>query len=258
MNNIDNLNIKKKGFTTKHPAFKENEFAYIRKSIEDQYKEVISKENLPKELFENHFRNGFNVKNYHEISKFIDHTKTWQKLKRVLKKDFADWFVKTSYISKLKKYFGDIEITDEEELGYPNIYWRIVRPNIERDVGSLHRDAWFWEIDKSQGKKFPSYTRLKSWLSICVEPNKNGLLVVPNSHKKNKLKWKIIEKDGKKKPFLESKIDEKEITLLDTKNNTVVIFDDNLLHGGSKNNGRFTRISLEFTLFLKNQKFKMT
>ena len=79
------------------------------------------------------------------------------------------------------------------------------------------------------------------------------MLVVPESHKKDKLQWKIVEKDGRKKPFFESRIEERNICLLDTKNNSVVIFDDNLLHGGAKNNGNFTRVSLEFTLFLKNK-----
>ena len=253
MNELDNLKIKKKGFITKYPAFKKDEFEFIRQSIEDQYKNVLLKENIPRKLLDNHFKNIFNVNIYHEISKFVDHSKIWNKLNRVLPKDFADWFSESSYISKLRKYFGDIEITDEEGLGYSNIYWRLVRPNIDRDVGSLHRDAWFWEIDILQGKNIPQYTRLKSWISIFVEPNKNGLLVVPESHKKDKLQWKIVEKDGRKKPFFESRIEERNICLLDTKNNSVVIFDDNLLHGGAKNNGNFTRVSLEFTLFLKNK-----
>ena len=160
--------------------------------------------------------------------------------------------IKPRKIKKMRKEYGDIEITDEESLGYPNIYWRLVRPNIDRDVGSLHRDAWFWEIDKSKGKTFPQYKRLKSWISINVEPGKNGLLVVPESHLKNEIKWSTIEKDGGTKPVLTSKIKDEDICLLDTINNTVVIFDDNLLHGGSKNNGNLTRVSLEFTLFLKD------
>ena len=107
-----------------------------------------------------------------------------------------------------------------------------------------------WEIDKLSGKDFPEYKRLKSWISINVEPGKNGLLVVPESHLKKKSNGQRY-KDGGTKQLLSSKIKNQDITLLDTKNNTVVIFDDNLLHGGSKNNGNSTKVSLEFTLFLK-------
>tara|TARA_Y100000589_G_scaffold330720_1_gene381249 strand:- start:212 stop:964 length:753 start_codon:yes stop_codon:yes gene_type:complete len=250
MDQIDKASIENKGFITKFPAFNDIEFEFIRKSIDNQYKDVLKKV-LPKDILKNHFRDDFNVSRYHDISKSVDHPKTWYKLNRVLNKDFADWFLESSYIAKMKKEYGRIEITDEECLGYPNIYWRLVRPKIDRDVGSLHRDSWFWDIDKSNGKVFPEYKRLKSWISISVEPGKNGLLVVPESHIKNDIKWSTIQKDGGTKPILSSKIKDKDICLLDTKNNTVVIFDDNLLHGGSKNNGHFTRVSLEFTLFLK-------
>ncbi len=250
MDQIDKASIENKGFITNFPAFNDIEFEFIRKSIDNQYKDVLKKV-LPKDIHKNHFRDGFNVSRYHEISKSVDHPKTWYKLNRVLNKDFADWFLGSSYIAKMKKEYGGIEITDEECLGYPNIYWRLVRPNIDRDVGSLHRDSWFWDIDKSNGKVFPEYKRLKSWISISVEPGKNGLLVVPESHIKNDIKWSTIQKDGGTKPILSSKIKDEDICLLDTKNNTVVIFDDNLLHGGSKNNGHFTRVSLEFTLFIK-------
>ena len=42
--------------------------------------------------------------------------------------------------------------------------------------------------------------------------------------------------------------------LLNTFNNSVVTFDDDLVHGGSENFGETTRVSMEFTVFLKNFK----
>ena len=40
--------------------------------------------------------------------------------------------------------------------------------------------------------------------------------------------------------------------LLNTYNNCAVTFDDDLVHGGSENFGETTRVSMEFTVFLKD------
>ena len=63
----------------------------------------------------------------------------------------------------------------------------------------------------------------------------------------------MYKKDGKLKPKLLTPIDQKKKVLLKTQNNTVILFDDKLIHGGSENNGLSTRVSLEFTIFLENE-----
>ena len=198
-----------------------------------------------------HFKREFKASYYHEISKYISHVETWPKTNRILPKEFVNWFLNSSYIQALSSEYGSLEITDEELIGFPNIYWRITRPRKPRDVGPLHRDAWFWEIDKLNGKRFPNFKRLKSWVSINVEAGKNGLLVVKASHKNKGLEWETTKKDGRLKPSLKSLIPPDDITLLKTLNNSVVTFDDDLVHGGSENLGKTTRVSMEFTVFLK-------
>ena len=252
MQEINTEKINQYGYITKYPAFNKIEFEYIRKSIDSQYENVIKTKKIPSHNLEEHLKNNFKISQYHQVSKYLNHEETWPKNVRILPKGFTNWFLQSSYINQLKNTYGLIEITDEENLGYPNIYWRLVRPNISRDIGSLHRDSWFWEIDKLNGRNWPSHKRLKTWLSVNVEPGKNGLLVVPKSHKTNQIKWDIIDKDGRKKPRLQSNIDKNEIKLLSTKNNTIVIFNDDLIHGGSTNNGHTTRVSLEFTIFIKS------
>ena len=244
--------IANKGYFVLNQAFTKDEFDYIKKNIDDQYCNVLKEKGIPQEFLKKHLKRDFKLNYYHEISKFIDHSVTWPKSSRILPKKFVDWFLSTTYLNNLVKDYGELEITDEEALGYPNIYWRITRPNKPRDVGPLHRDSWFWEIDKSNGKKFPKYKRLKSWISINVEKGKNGLLVVEGSHKNKELKWDTLKKDGKIKPYLKSKISSNEINLLETSNNYAVTFDDDLVHGGSENFGESTRVSMEFTVFLKD------
>ena len=249
---VRQIAIEKKGYFTSDQAFTKDEFDYIKKNIDYQYSNVLKGKSIPQESLKKHLKREFKLSHYHEISEFIDHSVTWPKASRILPEDFVNWFLSTKYINSLVSEYGDLEITDEEELGFPNIYWRITRPKKPRDVGPLHRDSWFWEIDKYNGKKFPNYKRLKSWLSINVEKGKNGLLVVEGSHKNKELKWDTLEKDGKIKPYLKNKISSDEIYLLKTSNNNVVTFDDDLLHGGSENFGETTRVSMEFTVFLKD------
>lgn len=248
------LSIEKEGYYELHKAFTNSEFEIIKESIDNQYSNVIREQKIPNEILSKHLERKFKVIYYHEISKYINHSQTWPKSVRILPESFANWFQSTKYIKDLKSEYGEIEITDEEFIGFPNLYWRITRPNESRDVGPLHRDSWFWQIDQLKGKKFPKFKRLKSWVSVNVEKGKNGLLVVKGSHNIKNLKWETLEKDGKTKPSLKSKIAKKDIMLLNTLNNTVVTFDDDLVHGGSTNFGENTRVSLEFTVFLKDFK----
>ena len=246
--------IESNGYFQSNKAFTIEEFKFIKKNIDNQYSNILKGKAIPKEVLTKHFSREFKASHYHEISKYINHAETWPKSNRILPEDFANWFLSSTYIKVLTEEYGELEITDEELIGYPNIYWRITRPNQPRDVGPLHRDSWFWEIYKLNGKKFPDFKRLKSWISINVEPGKNGLLVVNESHKNKELEWETIKKDGKIKPSLKTKISAEDLTLLKTSNNNVVTFDDDLVHGGSENLGKTTRVSIEFTVFLKDFK----
>ena len=100
-------------------------------------------------------------------------------------------------MKKLNKIYDFVEITDEEKLGYGNIYWRIVRPNQPRDIGALHRNSWFWEIDKTQFLPSCKFKRLKVWISIYTKPGESGLLIIPKSHKSKNISWHRKEKDGR-------------------------------------------------------------
>ena len=75
------------------------------------------------------------------------------KCNRILPKEFIEWLSTTNFANKLKEKIGEYRISDEEGLGYPNVYWRLVRPNNKADVGPLHCDAWFWEINNNYNEK---------------------------------------------------------------------------------------------------------
>ena len=43
--------------------------------------------------------------------------------------------------------FGKFSISDENKLGYGELVWRLVRPNKKDDVGPIHCDKWFWDLN---------------------------------------------------------------------------------------------------------------
>lgn len=237
-------------------CFQKVEFEIIKNAIDTQYVEVIKKFSkcIPNNEIKNHFSKKFKVESYHEISRYLDHQKLWPKVNRILPKHFVEWFTQTSFYNFLLNFYGDIEISDEDEIGYPNIYWRLTRPGEGGDIGSLHKDSWFWQIDKDNGIDHPKYKRIKNWFSINTEKGKNGLLVVDKSHLDEKINWIKKDKNGFIKPILQDSKVEQEAFLLNTSPNTAVTFHDELIHGGAINKGKSTRVSFEFTLYIKNRK----
>lgn len=191
---------------------------------------------------------------YYHLADFnnFDHAKIWGKNARVLGPNFVKWFKKSRFWQKLVVLFGDIEISDEDRYGWPNIYWRLVRPYVKSDVGPLHRDSWFWELNKDTflTPEYP-FKRIKVWIPIIIEEGKNGLLVSPKSHQRFDIEWHGEHKQGKMKPILDTELSSINTILLDTKPAQAVIFDDDLMHGGALNNGDTTRVSIEFTILQK-------
>ncbi len=224
----------------------DDEFKYIYSAIKDSWLSRIL--NVDQVLFRE--MNIFNrsMADYHLISSTLNHSAVWNKYSRILAPSFANWLYSSNLFNSLESLFGPIKISDEEGIGWPNIYWRLVRPNQPQDVGPLHRDEWFWKLDSSISKSELSLKRLKVWMPIIVEKGNNGLLVVPYSHTVTDLEWSSEHRHGKLKPLLTDKRFDSSTLLLPANRGQVIIFDDKLLHGGAVNRGDKCRVSLEFTI----------
>jgi len=139
-------------------------------------------------------------------------------------------------------------ITDEECLGYPNIYWRCVRANINDDVGSVHADEWFWAL--GHGSTPPNYTRVKVWIPIIQDDDNPSLLILPASHLEYFDYEYVEDSSGKKRPvFNNSEIIDRMIPA-PVKNGECIVFNDRLLHGGRST--KLTRLSVEMTYCFRN------
>lgn len=149
------------------------------------------------------------------------------------------------FFSTLESLIGSFTVTQEESYGFPEIYWRITRPNKKTDIGPIHADSWFWDLNPLWRPTF--YTnRIKVWVPLEVQAGSNGLNVVAGSHRAS-YEYEIIEHAGKRKPSILSAIVPDDISLLDMKASDIVIFHDQLLHGGALNTSFYPRVSFEFT-----------
>ncbi len=247
------LEIKKQlyqdlGYTL-HYKLTPTELEVMRRLVFEQYLSVIES-NYPQYLEK--FQSA-GIENYHSLSHLVDHSGIWFKLNRCLLQPSCEAIKSLSFWSVLKNDFGPFktgEVVYERsiEKGRDEMYWRIVRPNQPTDVGTLHADAWFHKTMKIRDRAFPEGAHaLKIWIPLYVEPGKNGLAIIEDSHQKS---WDYRAEDieNTMKPRLNGDESLLPTKLLDTPPGQVVIFNEDLVHVGAVNRGNFTRISLEITL----------
>ncbi len=171
------------------------------------------------------------------------------KPERIFPKNLASKFV-----SRLENYgFLDPEagdfVTDEEQLGYENIYWRIVRRRSASDVGPIHADRWFWDLGNAF---FPtSHVRVKVWIPLIQDDLNPSLMVLPGSQGKQYSYDFKSDSLGKRKPVFRNSGIPAAMVTAPVRVGQAVIFNDSLLHGGKVTDKN--RLSLEFTIGIHNQ-----
>jgi len=152
-------------------------------------------------------------------------------------------------MKELEKAYGAFTLSDEEEVGYGEMYWRIVRPDRPTDVGPVHADYMFWDL--GHGKMPANSFRVKVWLALFAEKGKSGFQFVPGSHLEN------IPYIGEKRGLITKPrllVEAKDLALVPfaASAGDMIVFNDRLLHGGLVG-GEKTRISLEFTMIVPHR-----
>jgi len=188
------------------------------------------------------------LKDYHSVSESLDHSKIWQKKNRILNLEDFNKFKKTEFYSSIKRNFDDFYISDEEEVGHPELYFRIVRPAPNIDIGPLHADSWFWELGHGKMPKGKSLRRIKFWFSLLNDSNETGFRYVSGSHKR-KFQYSSELRHGFEKPVFQENQYQLNISKLIGPPGSFIAFNDNLLHGGYITQN-ITRVSCEFTLIV--------
>ncbi len=223
--------------------FEPEELTELRAAVEAQWLARI--ERLAADQVDNFREAG--IERYHELCHVLSHATAWPKRERVLPPSAVETVRNTSLFRRLDRELGPMSISGEDGVEREEVYWRLVRPGEPGDIGPLHADAWFWEL--GHGVTPVGMKRVKIWIAIACAPGKNGLLVVPGSHRRD---WRYsgVARDGKVKPQIDTEQAIPEPVLAATPPGTAVVFHDRLLHGGAPNHGTQTRVSLEFTMFV--------
>ncbi|MCS6812185.1 MAG: phytanoyl-CoA dioxygenase family protein [Cyanobacteria bacterium] len=189
------------------------------------------------------------IDRYHELSHLVDHSTLWHKRTRILPASAVSLIRSTSLFKQLEAEFGNFDLSDEEGNGRESIYWRLVRPHQPTDVGPIHADKWFWDLN---GWAMPPETqRVKVWIAIVCEPGLGGLRIAPGSHRQD-VPYHGVIRHGIPKPQIDLSEDELPLELFQSQPGDAIVFHDRLLHGGSVTSGTLTRVSLEFTAFIPN------
>lgn len=137
---------------------------------------------------------------YHRFCERIPHETYWTKTRRILPKDLLNEFKDTRLYHWLHNHCEIATITGEDLVEEEEVYWRLVRPNAASDVGTLHADAWFWEL---AGETTPdNVERVKVWIPIFTEPGISGLKYIPGSQQES-IPYSSVTKNGQKKPIIQ-------------------------------------------------------
>lgn len=228
-------------------TFSSTDLATLRTLIRDQWLGRI-REIAPEQAarFE-----AVSINRYHELAGLIDHKTAWPKLRRILEQPAVDTIRSLPTFKKLEEVFGEFVISDEENLGRENIYWRLVRPDSRSDVGPMHADQWFWVL--GHGAAPDDVQRVKIWIAIYCETGKSGFRLVPGSHRRD---WPYHgeHRDGFVKPVIDVGDEQLDIHMFDSEPGDAIVFNDRLLHGGAVG-GSLSRVSLEFTMFVKKDRY---
>lgn len=192
---------------------------------------------------------------YHELAPPPDHEQLWPKGERILAADAVARLRRLPLFGRLREVFGPFSVAEgfhgsTHVAGLEEIYWRLVRPGVDSDVGPLHADCWFHDIMDMRGRAFPEQCfTMKIWIPVYCERGRNGLMMVPESHLRD---WKHSTRwvNGQPKPSFD---DDAQAVLIPTEPGEMLIFHERTLHGGARNQGERTRVSAEITLVFPSE-----
>ncbi len=228
----------------KGPAFSEAELARIKTLVLERL--LYAAEAFSPQAAQDLQAVGLEA--YHTVSDRMDHARMLSKAGRILSGEAVDEIKRMSFFNYVRDAFGPFKLADEDGVGHEQVCIRLVRPGRREDVGSLHRDSWFWDhygwpIETGVG-------RAKVWTGICVDAAKNGLLLAPGSHLASY--GHSVEVCGGKVAFV-PQFDWRDIGLrrFDGRPGDPVFFNYRTLHVGSLNRAETCRVSIETTILYR-------
>lgn len=244
---MENKGLTNKGYVTQR-ILSDNTLETLKGKINRQIGRVLRIED--RDTYDKLKNSGNLMADYHTYADAKKHGEVWRKQNRLLSEEDVRWFINTECISELLDSYDCQQISDEEMIGRPNIYWRLTRPNELSDVGPLHRDEWFWLLNDQFNVDMDKKKRIKVWIAVQCVAGLNGLLIWPGSQMNEDIEWSYRQTGTIKKPVLKTDIPTESVVLANTEDGFGVIFHDRLVHGGAVNKSDICRCSIEFTMIV--------
>lgn len=225
------------------------ELAVFRDAITEQWLSVIGAAH-PELVAQ--FRE-LGIARYHELAHLLKHESLWPKEHRCLPLHSCARIRNLPFLQTIRAEMGEFTISDvfygqTHEPGREEIYWRLVRPNAPRDVGGMHADKWFHDVMGMDNLAFPPGSEtVKIWIPIFSQPGRNGLMIVPDSHRRQ-YRYHGEPGAGGMKPIIDEDVSTLGAELMHTEPGNMLIFNEGVLHGGAVNLGSESRVSVEITL----------
>jgi hypothetical protein len=188
------------------------------------------------------------ISKYHSIANLVDHGKLWPKASRLFSIPEVDYIIENlSLFKNLRLVFSNYFVADIEKNGFPEIYWRIVRPLSEADVAPAHRDSWFFTSTNNLSADIQKKL-VKIWLPVVTSDSEIGLSLAAGSHKLN-LRYTTELRHGSVKPVPNlSDIAKCSLKAENLGCGQAVVFHRDLLHKGISHSADITRVSIEFAI----------
>jgi hypothetical protein len=187
---------------------------------------------------------------YHHAVTDAQHARLLSKRNRILSAAAVAEIKQMSVFDYFRRAFGPCYLSDEENIGQEQICFRLARPECGTDIGSVHRDAWFWD---HLGFGVPTgVARTKMWMPACITPGTAGLLLSPGSHRYAR-DYQVETVDGKLAFASAADVDRDELCGYFGGPGEPLLFNYGVLHVGALTRGEICRVSIETTLMYDTQ-----
>jgi len=213
--------------------------------IKNKIKEIVSSELIQIGI---KISEDFQLINYHNYCDDNIHREIWNKKSRIFDEEFIYNIQINEWLGEICNISPNFRVLDIEKIGYPEIYFRLVRPNRIEDISGPHTDGAYFSITDNVSEKIWG-NWVKVWIPICHENQGNTLLIYPKSIGKN-IKFFTKQHKDKPRPVMIDDIAQYfPATNLGLKDGDILYFSPYLLHGALNSlASKFTRISIEFAI----------
>lgn len=233
---------------SKIKLFSKNDISKFKKKIISN----LNSKNFIKKRF-----NNKNLNNYHKIvqnelihKKFTDpKNRTLKFNQKIIQKIKNNMEIKNLVKKTWQNNSYDIKLYSKNSVRNNFAAYRLARPfeKFKDDVGGAHIDLHFNNKIHKNHKILYTF-----WVPVIGNDKKSTLRFAPLSHKKNhSVRYLLKQNKYVSKIFKESYVKKFKFERINIKIGEVLILHPNLLHGGSKNLGKKTRISFDFRIFNK-------